>query len=161
VSPKVLLAVGIADWPERSVQAWCEVLQVAVVGEDPVAAPQFAHEGMAVLERHLALRGLADVGDDVGGLDRIALDQFGDRRIDGGLVVDEMAYAGTFEECDAPAVVVGVGASAAVGEAGEGKDDVRGDVAVHSEELAHARELTTPEVPVSATVPSKRTVASS
>jgi hypothetical protein len=33
--------------------------------------------------------------------------------------------------------VVGIGAAAPVGEAGEGEDDVRGDVTVHSEELAH------------------------
>jgi hypothetical protein len=56
-----------------------EILQVAVVGEHPVAAPQLAHEGMAVFQRDLALRGLADVGDDVQGLDRVLLDQFGDR----------------------------------------------------------------------------------
>jgi hypothetical protein len=34
------------------VQARMEVLQVAVVREHPVAAPQLAHEGVAVLQRH-------------------------------------------------------------------------------------------------------------
>jgi len=112
------------------------------VGEHPVAAPEFAYEGMAVLERHLALRGLADVGDDVGGLDRVTLDQFGNRGSDRGLVVDEVTYAGALEEGDAPAVVVGVGAAAAVGEAGEGKHNVGRDIAVHCKKLAHGVQLT-------------------
>ena len=99
-----------------------KLLEVAVVGEHPVAAPQFAHKRMAVLERDMALRGLADVGDDVGRLDRIVLDQFGDRRGDGGLVVDEMAHAGALEKGDAPAIVVGIGAAAAVGETGEAEN---------------------------------------
>jgi hypothetical protein len=38
--------------------------------------------------------------------------------------------------------VVGVGAPAPMGEAGKGEDDVRGDVTVHSEELAHTLILT-------------------
>src|SRR5690606_22658402 len=106
--------------------------EVAVMGEHPVASPQFAHEGMAVFQRHMADGGLADMGNDVGGLDRIALDQFGDRRGDGGLVVDEVAYAAAFEESDSPTVVVGVGAAAAVGEAGKREDNVGRDIAVHS-----------------------------
>ena len=59
------LAVGVADRAERAVQARREVLQVAVVREHPVAAPQLAHERVRVLERDAALRRLADVGDDV------------------------------------------------------------------------------------------------
>jgi hypothetical protein len=88
---------------------------------------------MAVLQRDLALRGLADVGDDVQGLDRILLYQFGDRGCDGGLVVDEMADPAAFEESDAPAVVVGIGAAAAVGESGKAEDNVSGDIAIHGE----------------------------
>ena len=40
-------------------------------------------------------------------------------------------------EGDAPAIGVLIGASAAMMKAGEREDDVRGDVAVHAEELAH------------------------
>ena len=137
-----VFAVGVAHRMEAAVQPGPEVLEVAVVGEDPVAAPQFAHEGMAILERDLPLRGLADMGNDVGRLDRVTLDQFGDRRGDRGLVVDEMAHAGALEEGDAPAIVVGIGAAAAVGETGEGKHNVSRDIAVHCEELAHGEELT-------------------
>ena len=134
-------AVGGADRTKGAVEHGREILQVAVMGEHPVAAPQLAHEGMAVFQRHVADGGLADVGDDVGRLDRITLDQFGDRRGDGGLVIDEVAHATALEEGDSPAVVVGVGTAAAVGEAGKREDNVGGDIAVHSEELAHARSL--------------------
>ena len=101
-----------------------EFLQVAIMGKHPVAAPQFAHEGVAVFQRHPALRGLADMRDDIARLDRIAFDQLGHRRGDGRLVVDEMAHAGAFEKGDAPAVVVGIGMAAAHGEAGKTKDNV-------------------------------------
>src|SRR5450830_400475 len=48
-----------------------------------------------------------------------------------------MAHPRPFEKGDAPAIVVGVGAAAAHGEARKAKDNVGGDIAVHSEELAH------------------------
>ena len=88
-----VLAVGAAHRVEAAVQPRTEVLQVAVVGEHPVAAPQLAHEGVAVLQVHRALRGLADVGDDVAALDRVAADQLGHRRLAGRLVVDEVPQA--------------------------------------------------------------------
>jgi hypothetical protein len=88
---------------------------------------------MAVFQRYLALRGLADVGDDIQGLDRILLDQFSDGGCDGGLVIDEMANPGALEEGDAPAVVVGIGAAAAMGESGKAEDNVSGDIAIHGE----------------------------
>jgi hypothetical protein len=46
-------------------------------------------------------------------------------------MVDEVAYAGALEESDAPAVVVGIGAAAAVGEPGKAEDNVSGNIAVH------------------------------
>jgi hypothetical protein len=48
-------------------------------------------------------------------------------------MVDEMADAGALEEGDAPAIMVGVGAAAAVGEAGKAEDNVSRDIAIHSE----------------------------
>jgi hypothetical protein len=42
-----------------------------------------------------------------------------------------MANPGALEEGDAPAVMVGIGAAAAVGESGEAEDNVSGDIAVH------------------------------
>ena len=74
-------AVGVAHRAEGAVQPRLEALQVAVVRKHPVAAPQLAHEGVGVLQRHAALRGLADVGDDVVAADRVALDQVGHRRV--------------------------------------------------------------------------------
>jgi len=49
------LAVGIADRLEVFQAGRLEVLQVAVVRKDPVLPPQFALEGMAVLQRDLPL----------------------------------------------------------------------------------------------------------
>ena len=132
------LAVGAAHRAEAGVQARAEVLQVAVVREHPVAAPQLAHERVAVLQRDLALRRLADVGDDVAALDRVAADQLGHRRLAGRLVVDEVAQAAALEEGDAPAVGVVVGAAAALRETREAEGHVRRRVAVHPEQLAHA-----------------------
>jgi hypothetical protein len=136
-----MFAVGVADRAERTVEDGLEFLQVAVVGEDPVAAPHLAHERMAVFKRHLALRGLADMGDHVDRLDRIALDQFGDRRGDGRFVVDEMAHARALEEGDAPAVMVGIGTPAALGKSGETENNVGWDIAVHSKKLTHGCSL--------------------
>ena len=73
------LAVGVADRPETTVQARREVFQITVVRKHPVAAPQLTHERVGVLQRHAALRGFADVGDDVAALDREVLHQLGHR----------------------------------------------------------------------------------
>ncbi|MNT60158.1 hypothetical protein D3C72_1977170 [compost metagenome] len=125
-------AVGIAHWLVDAGQERGEALQVAVMGKDPVAAPQLAHEGVAVLQQHGALRGLADMRDDVLGLDRVALDQVRHRRGAGGLVVDEQAAGLVLEEGDAEAVGVVVGHAAAGGEAGEGERHVGRRGAVHA-----------------------------
>ncbi len=134
-----VLAVGGADGVEVRMQAGAEVLQVAVVCEHPVAAPEFAHERMAVLQRHAALRGLAYVRDDVAAADGIAAYQFRDRRIHGPFVVHEMAQALVLEEGDAPAVGVVARPAAALREPREAEGHVGGRVGVHSEQLAHGR----------------------
>jgi hypothetical protein len=69
------------------------------------------------------------------------LDQLGDRRGHRGLVIDEMTHAGAFEKGNAPAVMVGIGAAAAVGEAGKAEDNVGRDIAIHGEELTHGPSL--------------------
>ncbi|MPN42369.1 hypothetical protein SDC9_189926 [bioreactor metagenome] len=123
------------------VQARAKVLQVAVVREHPVAPPQLAHEGMAVLQAHDALRRLADVRDDVAALDRVAPDQLGHRRIHRTLVIDEVAQALVLEKGDAPTIGVVARDPAALGEACEAEAHVGGRVAVHSEQLAHGRQV--------------------
>jgi hypothetical protein len=125
-------AVGGADRTEWAIEHRTEFLEVAVVGKHPVAAPHLAHEGMAVFQRHPSLRGLAYMRDHVLGLDRALLDQRGNGRGDGGLVVNEMAHPGAFEKGNAPAVIVVVGAAAAGGKAGEAEHDVGRNIAVHS-----------------------------
>jgi hypothetical protein len=131
-------AVGVAHRAEGAVQPRREALQVAVVREHPVAAPQLAHEGVRVLQRHPALRGLADVGDDVVAADRVALDHLGHRRLPCALVVDEQAQAAALEEGDAEAVLVFLGAR---GQAGEAEHHVGRRVGVHAQQLAHGGAL--------------------
>jgi hypothetical protein len=128
------LAVGVADRLERGVQARLEVFQVAVVREHPVAAPQLAHERVRVLQRHAALRSLADVGDDVVALDRVAPHELGHWRLARAVVIDERAQALVFEERNAEAVLVFLGAPRQTLEA---EANVRGDVGVHAQQLTH------------------------
>jgi hypothetical protein len=52
-----------------------------------------------------------------------------------------MAHATPFEEGDAPAVTVVVGATATLREAGEAEGHVGGRVAVHPEQLAHGADI--------------------
>ena len=126
-----------------------EVVEVAVVGKYPVAAPQLAHKGVAVFKRDPALRGLADVRDDVAAFDWVAADELGLWRLAGGLVVNEMAQAFVtcrpglahfvlaFEKGNAPAIGVQVGVSAALRKSGEAESHIGRGVAVHAKQLAH------------------------
>ena len=125
-------AVGAAHRPKAAVQARVEVFQITVVGKYPVAAPQFAHKRVAVLQRHHALGGFADVGNDIAAFDRVVADQRGHGRLAGRLVVDKMAQAQAFKKCNAPAVAMVVGAAAALGKAAKAEHHVGGGVAVHS-----------------------------
>ena len=80
-----------------------------------------------------ALRGFANVGNDVLRLDRTALDELSDRRGNGRLIIDKGTYAGTFEEGDAPAVSVMISQSPASCKTGETENDVGGGIAIHPE----------------------------
>ncbi|MPN12430.1 hypothetical protein SDC9_159748 [bioreactor metagenome] len=112
-----LFAVRVANGLEVGMKLGGEVLEIAVVREDPVASPEFAHEGVAVLQADHALGGLADMGYDVGALDRVFADELGDLGVDGAFVIDEVAQALVFEEGDAPAVGVVAGVACALREA--------------------------------------------
>jgi hypothetical protein len=127
-------AVGIAHRAEGTVQARRKALQVTVVGQHPVAAPQLAHERVGVFQRHAALGGLADVRNHVLALDGVALDEFGHRAGARTVVVDEVAQATAFEEADAEAVLVLV---RAVGQARKAEHHVGRRVGIHAQQLAH------------------------
>ena len=64
-----------------------KINQMAVVCKQPIFAPHLAHEGMSVRQRGLALRGLADMGDNVFRLDLIGAHQVGNGRVGAGFVV--------------------------------------------------------------------------
>ncbi len=107
------------------------------MGKNPVTAPEFAHEGVGVLQPDGALCGLADVGNDVLRADRIVTNQFSDRRSAGGLRVEENPGSLAFKEGDAPAIGMNIGRPAACLKTGERKADVGRYIAVHTEKLAH------------------------
>ncbi|MCY1370791.1 hypothetical protein D9M69_578970 [compost metagenome] len=113
------------------------VLQIAVVGKHPVAAPEFACEGVGVFQRHFADGGLAHMGDDVLALERVFLQKLRHRRPGRTLVVHKQPQAATFKESYAPAVGVFTGVAAALAETGEAERGVGGGGAVESEQLAH------------------------
>src|SRR5258706_6520359 len=75
--------------------------------------------------------------DDVLRFDRTLLDQIGDRRGGGGLVIDKMPHAGAFEKRYAPTVAVMIRNAGARRKAGKTEDDIGWNIAVHSEQLAH------------------------
>jgi hypothetical protein len=62
---KRALAVGAAYRLKVGVQAWKVLFQVAVVGEHPVAAPEFAHKRVGVFKNDRSHSGLAHVSNDI------------------------------------------------------------------------------------------------
>lgn len=86
-----MFAVGVAHRAEMRVEAGAEILQIAVVGKNPIASPEFTYEGVAVLKAHNALGRLADVGDDVFAFDRVSADQLCHRRLHRCLMIYKMS----------------------------------------------------------------------
>lgn len=112
---KCVLAVSSAYRVKMRMQSGAKFFQIAVVCKNPVASPQFAHERVAVLQAHRALRGLADMGNHIKALDGIAPDQLGNRRVRRGLMVNEVAQTAVFKESDAPSIGVIGGVAAPLG----------------------------------------------
>lgn len=108
-----------------------KVFQVAVVRKQPVFAPQFAHEGMRVGQRHLPLRGLANVGDDIGRADGALADHVGKGRGSARRSILQDAHALVFKKGDTKAIGMAIRQSAATAETVERKDQVSRGVGVH------------------------------
>src|SRR5690554_5162531 len=129
--------IGRADRHKTPVQRRGVFLQVAVMGEDPVLPPQLTLKRVGVVETDLALRGLANVRNGVERTNGVVAHQFGDRRIRAWARVEERAHSAPLKKGDAPAVAMMVGQTAARAKAGKRETDVRRDIAVHAEQLAH------------------------
>ena len=130
---KGLFAVRVAAGTVVGIGRRAPRFQVAIVGEGPGLAPQFAGERMGVFRCDAALRGLADVRDDVFRLHGMLLHGGSQRRIDGGQVIRQQGAAATGMIGDAPAVAVLVRASAPLGKTGKGKSQRGRLAAVHCE----------------------------
>ena len=131
------LAVGHADRLIQAVLGRDKVHQIAVVCKHPMPSPQLAHERVTVFQRDHALRCFADVRDHVERLDRIRTHQIRHGRADGRLTVNQQATRAILEKRNAPTIRMMIGQAAAFGKAFKRKHDVRGGVAIHSEQLAH------------------------
>lgn len=134
---KRAFAVGLADRQVAAVEYGRVIGEIAVMRKDPVTSPQFAYEGVGVLQSDRSLRRLANVRDGIERMNRKTADQLGDRRIERRARIEENAGPFAFEKGDTPSVAVDVGAAAPCLESGEGKAQVGWRVAVHAEQLAH------------------------
>jgi hypothetical protein len=120
------------------VQQGRKVFQVAVVGKHPVAAPEFAHKGVAVFHADRAHRGFAHVGHHVVAFDGVAAQHLRNGRGGGAFFVHKMPrrlarlVAVALKKCDAPAVRMVVGAAAALGKTGKTQGQAGRQAAVHS-----------------------------
>ena len=117
------------------------------MGKHPVAAPQLAHKGVAVLESDRADGCLAYMGNHVMALDGVAAQHLCNGGGGGALFVNKVAHpapgiiAIALEERDAPTVGVVVSAAAALRKAGEAQRQAGRQVAVHPQQLAHGARL--------------------
>ena len=131
-------AVGLADRPVLTLQGR-QRLQVAVVGEHPFLAPPPPVEGVAVLQRHHAPGGLADVGDGAVGLQIQGGHRRGNGR-EGGrgvLAIEVQALAVGVEAGQTPTIGVVAGGAAPQPQAVEGEADVGGGVGAEGQQFAH------------------------
>jgi hypothetical protein len=131
------LAVGRADGRVAAEAQRVGLLHGAVVREDPVSPPELAAERVRVRERARPARLLPDVADREQRLDGVRRDEGRERAPRGGLGIEEHPRALALIEREAPAVLVVRGAAAAATKAREREHDVRRDVALHAEQLAH------------------------
>ena len=128
--------VGVAHWPEILAARRGKVLRLPLMGKNPVAPPQLAVKRVECFPAPPALGGLADVGDDVFGFDRVTADQIRHWRVRAGLVVQKQPAAYAFKEAMPNRRRAGRSARRA-GESPQKKTGCPSGVAVHAQQLAH------------------------
>src|SRR5690606_39678019 len=83
------LTVGIAYWGKAYTQHWKILMQIAIMGKNPLPAPQFAAKWMRIFQIDFALGGFTDMRNHITGFDRIVTHQLGNRRFNRRLVIDK------------------------------------------------------------------------
>ena len=136
---KGVLAVGRANGRVKIERQGFDAAQLAVMGESPDAAPEFARKGMGVGKGDLAAIGLPDMGDHGAALDRMRADEAGHVGFGAGFGIEKGAHGASLVKGDAPAIAMRTRAAAARGQSGEGKSNVGGDIRAHSEKFTHLR----------------------
>src|SRR5690606_12810752 len=131
------LAVGIAHRLEGPLPR-CEVIDLPVVGEGPVLAPQLPGQGQGIGQGDPSDIGLADVADDVFGFDGIALDQLGNGRAVTGRRIMEAAHPTPLVEGHSPTVAMRTGTPTALHQPGKAETDIRGYIGAHAHQFTHS-----------------------
>jgi hypothetical protein len=112
-------------------------LELAIVDEAPVATPEFAREGMGVLQTDLAPVGATDMADHITASDGIVAHQPGDLRVDAGLRIVEGTAALALVKRDTPTILVHPGATAALHQADKAETGIGWHIGAHAKQLAH------------------------
>src|SRR5690348_3521177 len=101
-------------------------------------APELADEWVGVRERYFSACSLADVADGEAGLDGVVGEEACERTVRSSGWLEEHPRSPTVVKGETPPVRVFGGLAAALPETAEREDDIRWDVALHPEKLAHA-----------------------
>lgn len=136
---KGVFAIGGADRHVVAERALFDAFQLAVMGEAPGVAPQFAAEGMGVFQRCLAAIGLTHMGNDHQALDRVGADEARQFGMGAGIGVVDRPAALVLVETDAPAVGMRTRGAATLGKRREAETDIGRYIGAHRQQFTHHR----------------------
>src|SRR6266481_1572412 len=121
---KSVLTVGRADRAVISERQFLDALELTIMSEIPIAAPQLAGEGVGILERHPAAPGATDMADHDPALDRVTANKACDLGTRARLRVVKGAAALAVVEGNAPAVAVRTALATAPHQPGKAEADI-------------------------------------
>src|SRR6266851_10235115 len=129
---KSMLAVGRADRAVIGERQFLDAAELTIMSEIPIAAPQFAGEGVRILERHPGAPGATDMADHDPAFDRVTANKARDFGTRARLRVVKGAAALAVVEGDIPAVAVRAALATAPHQPGKAEADIGGDIGIHS-----------------------------
>ena len=131
------LTVGRANRAIQPIQLRIKINQIAIVCKHPMPSPHFTHKRVAVLQIHLTLGRLANMRNHIQGFNRIRTHQMSHRGGGRWLAIHQQTTGAFFKKSDAPTIGVVIRRTTPLGKTFKRKHDVRGYIAIHSEQLAH------------------------
>ena len=130
---KGVLTIRSSNWLIKLQATLFNAFKLSIVSKAPHSAPQFAYEGMRVLQAYLAAVRTANMTNDHFTLDRVLLNELGDFGIGAGRRVTEQTTALAFIKGNPPAVTMRAGAPAPFDKPGNAKHDIGGCIGTHAE----------------------------